>query len=125
MKVLLADNSYLILDRLQEMLGKFPEVEIVGKLSTGTDALNALRILKPDLAIVDNRMPGLSGLKVLDEIRKENKVVRFVILTFYSSAFYRQLAMQSGADHFFSKIDEFEKVSEVVAEMLSSKEYEK
>jgi two-component system response regulator YesN len=125
MKVLLADNSYLILERLQEMLVKFPEVEIAGQFSNGLDALNALKTLHPDLAIVDNRMPGLSGLKVLEEIRKENKGVRFVILTFYSSVFYRQLAMQLGADHFFSKIDEFEKVSEVVAEMLASKHYEK
>ena len=118
MKVLLADDSDLILERLQQMLSPNPEVEIVGSFKNGNDTLAALRVLKPDLAIVDIKMPGLSGLEVLHEIRKEDSSVKFIILTFYSSDNYRKLAIRSGADYFFSKVDDFEKIPLVVNELL-------
>jgi DNA-binding NarL/FixJ family response regulator len=117
MKVLLADDSDLILERLQEMLGLHKQVEIVGSFQNGTDTLEAIRNLKPDLAIVDIKMPGLSGLDVLKEIRKVDKMVKFIILTFYSSDSYRQMAIQEGTNYFFSKVEDFEKVSQVVAEL--------
>jgi len=119
MRVLLADDSVLILEWLQDTLGLNKKVEIVGSFKNGIDALKALRTLKPDLAIVDFKMPGLNGLEVLKEIRKENKILKFIILTYYSLENYRQVAMQAGADYFFSKVDDFEKVSIVVNEMIA------
>jgi len=118
MRVLLADDSVLILEWLQDTLGVNKQVEIVGSFKNGIDTLNALRTLKPDLAIVDFKMPGLNGLEVLKEIRKENKILKFIILTYYSLDNYRQVALNAGADYFFSKADDFEKVSLVVKEML-------
>ena len=119
MRVLLADDSVLILEWLQDTLGMNKQVEIVGSFKNGIDTLKALKTLKPDLAIVDFKMPGLNGLEVLKEIRKENKILKFIILTYYSLDNYRQVAMQSGADYFFSKVDDFEKVSIVVEEMVA------
>jgi DNA-binding NarL/FixJ family response regulator len=118
MKVLLADDSGLILERLEEMLSIYDQAEIVASLKNGTEALEAIRLLKPDLAIVDIKMPGLSGLEVLTTIRKEDKTIKFIIFTFYASEYCRQLAIQLGADYFFSKVDEFDKVSQVVAGMV-------
>jgi len=121
MRVLIADDSDLIRDRLQQMLRNFGQVEIVGSYNNGTQTLEGLLLLKPDLAIVDYKMPGLSGLEVLKGIRKETTAIKIVILTFYSSDYYRQLAMQYGADYFFSKVDEFEKISVLVAALIENK----
>ena len=118
MKVLLADDSGLILERLEEMLSIYEQAEIVASLKNGAETLEAIRVLKPDLAIVDIKMPGLTGLEVLNEIRKEDDNIKFIILTFYSSEYYRQLALQAGADYFFNKADDFDKVSMVVEEMI-------
>ena len=119
-RVLLADDSDLILERLQQMLRLNPQVEIAGMFKDGPKTLEALKILKPDLAIVDVKMPGLSGLEVLHEIRKEDSLLKFMILTFYSSENYRKLAMSYGADYFFSKVDDFEKISPVVNELAKT-----
>jgi DNA-binding NarL/FixJ family response regulator len=118
MKVLLADDSGLILERLQEMIKMYDNTEIVGALKDGAETLQALKTLKPDLAIVDIKMPGLSGLEVLTEIRKEDKTLKFIILTFYSSEYFRRLAIQHGADYFFNKVDDFDKLALVVAGMV-------
>lgn len=125
MRILLADDSALILERLQEMLSVFGQVEIVGSLKNGTETLDALRILKPDLAIVDIKMPGLSGLEVLTQFRKENSSVKFIMLTFYCSGYYKQMALQAGTDYFFNKVDDFEKVSQVVAELVAEENMER
>jgi len=121
MRVLIADDSDLIRDRLQQMLRQFAQVEVVGSYNNGTQTLEALLLLKPDLAIVDYKMPGLSGLEVLKGIRKDSAPIKIIILTFYSSDYYRQLAMQYGADYFFSKVDEFEKISALIAEWSVNK----
>ena len=120
MKVLFGDDSVLILDRLEELLCKYQHVEIVGALKNGNDTLDALLKLNPDLAIIDLKMPGLSGLEVLHEIRKVNKSLKIIILTFFAIDSYKKLAIREGADYFFSKVDDFDKVSLVVAEMLLS-----
>ena len=125
MKVLLADDSEMMLEALQEMLSPFSQVEIVAACKNGTDALEAIRSLKPDLAIVDLKMPGLTGIEVLTEIRKENQFTIFIILTLYSTLYYRQLAMEAGADYFFSKADDFDNIAGVVEEMVREEYREK
>ena len=125
MRVLLADDSDLILVRLQSMVSSYEQVEIVASCNNGTDTLKALRTLEPDLAIVDIKMPGLSGLEVVKEIRKENKTIKFIILTFYPSQYYRKLAIQAGANYFFSKVDDFEKVSRLIADLVEKEEIRK
>jgi DNA-binding NarL/FixJ family response regulator len=120
MRIILADDSDLILDRLQEMLCVYSTAEIVASLKNGTEALAAIRTMEPDLVILDIDMPGLTGLQVLKEIRKEkkNNIPKFIILTLYSSVYYREMAIAAGADYFFSKADDFEKIGEVVGGMI-------
>ena len=125
MKVLLADDSELILERLKEVLYSFEQVEVVASVKNGSEALAALRLLKPDLAIIDIRMPGLSGLEVLNRIRKENKIIKVIIFTLYSSDFYRQLSDLLGANYFLSKVDDFDKMALIVSEMILKQDKDK
>ena len=125
MRVILADDSELILVRLQQMLSTFPQAELLGSYIDGLQTLNAMKKQKPDLAIIDIKMPWMSGLDVLKEIRKEDKNIKIILLSFYSSDYYRQMASQLGADYFFSKSDEFEKLEIKVGEMVLDEEKER
>ncbi len=119
MRIVIADDSILIRDRLQDVLRSFSQVEVVGAFNNGTDALEALHTMKPELAIVDIKMPGLSGLEVLKQTRLENKTLQFIILTLHGTEYYRQQAIDAGANYFFSKVDDFEKVELVINDMLN------
>jgi len=114
---LIADDSEMMLDRLQQMLFSLEDVEVVGSCRNGPDALAALHELKPDLAILDNKMPGLKGIDVIREVRKEDCKVKLMLLTFYANSYYRQQAMNAGADYFFSKSEDFEKIPEVIMQL--------
>lgn len=120
MRVIIADDSDMIRERLQQMLCSNMKVQLVGSFRNGLDALDAMRTLNPDLAIIDIKMPGKSGLGILKEIRDENISVKILMLTFYSSEFYRQQAMKNGADYFLSKVDDFEKIPAVIDRILIS-----
>ena len=122
MKVLIAYDTNLIRERLQEMVSVSRQLEVVGSFANGTDTLEGLRTLKPDLAIIGLEMTGLNGIEVLKEIRKENSSLVYIILTLFSSEFYREMAMEAGADYFFSKPDDFKKVARVMVEMVMKEE---
>jgi len=117
MKVLLADDSELMIERLQQMLKGIDQVEVVGSVDNGIDALNSLRNLNPDLAILDFNMPGLNGAEVINAYKKENKSVIFMMMTFQSQGYYKHLAEQAGSDYFFNKADDFETIGHIVAEL--------
>jgi len=120
MRVVIADDSNLTLEWLAEMLGRYNQIELVAKCGNGTETLDALRNLKPDIAIVDYRMPGLNGIEVLREIRKTDSGLKFILLTFFAFDNYRKMAMEAGADYFFSKVDDFEFLSCLMAELVAN-----
>jgi two-component system, response regulator YesN len=122
MKVLIAYDTNLIRERLKEMVSVSQQLEVVGSFANGTDTLEGLRTLKPDLAIIGLEMTGLNGIEVLKEIRKENSSLVYIILTLFSSEFYREMATEAGADYFFSKPDDFKKVARVMVEMVMKEE---
>jgi len=107
MRVGIADDSALIREKLQEIISASKEVEIVG----------ALRNPKPSLTNVNIKMVGLNGLEVLTEISKENKSLHFINLTLHATEYYQQSVMESGADYFFSKVNDFEKIELAIDEM--------
>ncbi len=118
--MIIADDSTIMLDRLQQLLLGLKGVELVGAFGNGTDALSALQMLKPDLAILDNKMPGMKGVDIIREIRKEDSKMKLVLLTFYTDTYYREQAMNAGADYFFSKSDDFEKIPELVDQLRNN-----
>jgi len=109
-----------MLDRPQQMLVSLEDVEVIGSFRNGADALAALHELKPDLVVLDNKMPGLKGVDVIAVIRKENAKVKLILLTLFANKYYRQQAMNAGADFFFSKSEDFEKIPEVIMQLKNN-----
>jgi DNA-binding NarL/FixJ family response regulator len=122
MKVLIADDSRLMRERIRETISIFSSVEIVSETETGLQTLEELFKHNPDLAILDIRMPDRNGLEILKEYRKKNKKTIIVILTNYAYDQYKDRAFENGADYFFSKSEDFDKISAVVAKILRDDE---
>lgn len=121
MKVFIADDSEVICERLKEMLSELSEIEIVGQAKDGIQATNLIEKLNPDVVILDIRMPGGNGIDVLENIKKDNPALIVIMLTNYPYPQYRKKCMKAGADYFFDKATEFERVTEVLKELIPSR----
>ena len=117
MKIFIADDSAVLRERLVEMLSELPGIEIVGYAQDVPEALTSIKKLNPDVVILDIRMPGGSGIDVLQEIKKDKQAPVVIILTNYPYPQYRKKCLGLGADYFFDKSTEFEKVTEVFKQM--------
>jgi CheY-like chemotaxis protein len=114
-KVLVVDDSNAIRERLVAMLKELPFVRDVWEASDGGSALELVRERGPAVVVLDVRMPGgASGLDVLPQMKAANGATVIIVLTNHPTEHHRQQAKALGADHFFDKSGDFQRVCDVV-----------
>ena len=119
MRVLIADDSRLLVERLKVVLDKVPDIKIVGQAETGAEAFEAIRTLAPDVVILDLCMPGGSGIDVLNGIRRDQLNCIVIVLTGYGEPQYRKRCLEGGATYFLDKATEFETVADVLRNLAA------
>lgn len=117
MKVLVADDSQPIRKRLVERLLRLSGV-IVEEAVDAAEAIRSTDTFKPDVAVLDIRMPSGGGIKVLGAIKRQRPDTTVIMMTNYPYAQYRRKCLESGADFFFDKSSEFEQVAETVCALI-------
>jgi DNA-binding NarL/FixJ family response regulator len=118
MKVLIADDSDVIVQRLITMLTEIKGIEIADQAGTVEAASKAVASLRPDVVILDMHMPGGSGLDVLKSMKQDSVTSTVIVLTNFAYPQYRKRCLQNGAEFFFDKSTEFEKVGEVLQGLM-------
>ena len=73
-RVLIADDHVTVREGLAAMIGRQPDMMVVGEAANGREALDLWRKHRPDVALVDLRMPMLDGVGAIDEIRGQDAV---------------------------------------------------
>ena len=122
MKVLIADDSTELRERIVDMISEEGSIEMVGQAENVPEAINAIRELKPDVIILDIRMPGGCGIDVLNTIEKNGRIPVVIMLTNYPYPQYRKKCFDAGADFFFDKSSEFEKLIDVLQRVPSGED---
>ncbi len=121
MRILIVDDSSVIRDRLKILLSDIPGVVVVGTASSGPEAVDQFEHLRPDVILLDIRMPGGSGIDALSEIKQRDPSTVVVILTNYPDDQYRRLCEAAGADFFLDKSTEFERMPEVIRQLMEGR----
>jgi two-component system, NarL family, response regulator DesR len=102
-RILLAEDQAMVRGALATLLGLEEDIEVIAEASSGEEALAAAREQRPDVALLDIEMPGMSGLEAADAIGRELPDVRVLILTTFGRPGYLRRAMESGAAGFLLK----------------------
>jgi len=118
MKLLIADDSDVFVQRLVRALDEISGVEIVGRARTGAEALQALRDLHPELVILDISMPNGTGIDVLEGMKREKLGPTTIVLTNFVFPQYRRKCLQLGARFFFDKSAQFAEVRETLSGLI-------
>jgi DNA-binding NarL/FixJ family response regulator len=102
-RVLIAEDEDLMRAGLIEILTTDPDIEIIGEASTGREAVERARGLKPDVMLMDVRMPDLDGIAATRRVTREAPGVRVLILTTFEQDDYVFGALRAGASGFLLK----------------------
>ena len=103
MKIVIADDSDMLRERIKESLKNINDVEIVGEAKTGTEAVKIIQEKNPDFVLLDIKMPELNGIEVLKKIKHREKKIKVCIFTNYPYKQYQTKCAEEGADYFFDK----------------------
>ena len=109
-KVLVVDDSLIVREHLVTILNEITGTEIVGQAGTVAEAIGAIQKLRPNVVILDIRMPGGSGIDGLKWVKQAEVRPIVIILTNYPYPGYRQRCLRAGADFFLDKSTEFDQI---------------
>ncbi|HEX6329453.1 MAG TPA: response regulator transcription factor [Jiangellaceae bacterium] len=102
-RVLIADDDDLMRAGLVELLSNDPTIVIVGQAATGREAVEQAADLKPDVVLMDVRMPDLDGIAATSELSRKVPTARVLILTTFEQDDYIFGALRAGASGFLLK----------------------
>lgn len=123
MKVFIADDSEEACNRLARLLGMIDGVFIEGKAHNIMDAISSVHRLKPDVLLLDIRMQDGSGLEVLKAVKLLSPPPIVMMMTNQPIVQYRTKYIAEGADYFFDKATDLNKVFAICSGLNASRKY--
>jgi two-component system nitrate/nitrite response regulator NarL len=101
--MLLVDDHPFVREGIRSYLSDFADIEIVGEASSGQEALHLTKEHRPDLILLDINMPGMNGLEVVGQLRKNLPQIKILVLTVHNSREYVMHVAKSGAQGYLLK----------------------
>lgn len=103
-RVVLADDEHLVRTALRAILGAEPGVEVVGEAATGAEAVSVVRAVRPDVVLMDVRMPEVDGIRATERILAgTDDPPRVIVVTTFENDAYVYDALRAGASGFLLK----------------------
>jgi DNA-binding NarL/FixJ family response regulator len=102
-RVLIADDHPVVRDGIRAVLGTQPDLEVIGEATTGSEAVDLARNLRPDVILMDLQMPRLDGPGAIAQIRARDPHARVLVLTTYDTDGDITRAVEAGATGYLLK----------------------
>jgi two-component system NarL family response regulator len=102
-RVLIVEDHHVVREGLVALLKVAGGLEVVGEAADGVQAIAQFRMCKPDITLIDLRLPRLSGVDVIERIRMETPQARFIVLTTYDGDEDIYRALKAGARAYLLK----------------------
>ncbi|MFG2719654.1 response regulator [Streptomyces sp. NPDC048416] len=102
-KVLIVDDQMMVREGFSVLLGAQPDIEVVGEAVDGREAVAQVQALRPDVVLMDIRMPGMNGIEATREIVAADASSKVLVLTTFDLDEYVYQALRAGASGFLLK----------------------
>ncbi len=119
-RVVLVDDHPHVLSAFGRLLGS--SCEVVGSLSNGHEAIEAVMTLRPDVLVADLMMPGLDGLEVCRRVKHAAPETAVVIVTAFADAEIEKVALAAGASAFIPKHEAADALERTVQRIFAEKQ---
>lgn len=102
-RILCVDDHRIVREGLALIIGRQPDMEVVGTASSGEEAVELFARFKPDITLMDLNLRGMSGLDAIKAIRLQESRARIVVLTMHNGEEYIHRALEAGAASYVLK----------------------
>jgi two-component system NarL family response regulator len=102
-RVLCVDDHRVVREGIAALIGRQPDMEVVGAAATGAQAIELYRLHRPDVTLMDLQIPVISGLEAIQAIRAEHRSARIIVLTMYHGDEDIYRALHAGAATYLLK----------------------
>jgi DNA-binding NarL/FixJ family response regulator len=116
--ILIVDDSDLVRERIAALCSESENAGTIYQAKDSEEAYKLFNLYSPELVILDLQIPGDNGIKVLENLRKQNRKVKIVILTNYPYDQYRKRCMELGAEYFLEKSPDMNRIPEICNELV-------
>ena len=122
-RVLLADDHSIVLAGLRRLVEESEEMEVVAEAADGREAIQKIRELEPDVAVIDLSMPEIDGLEVINQIHPEYPDLPIIVLTMHAENQYVVRAIEAGAMGYITKQSAPEHLVHAIVKVNSASRY--
>jgi DNA-binding NarL/FixJ family response regulator len=120
-QVIVVDDHPVVRHGIVSMLRYEGDIEVVGEAADGVEALRLIGELRPDVVLIDLRMPQMSGVEVMKQARAQGLAVRFLVLTTYDTDEYIAPALSAGAQGYLLKDTPPEELARAVRMLMQGR----
>jgi two-component system, NarL family, response regulator len=122
-RIMLADDHEVVREGLAAILGRRDDFEVVAEVGDGEAAVETWRRLKPDVALLDLRMPKLEGVEAIRQIRKLDPDAKLIILTTYDGDEDIYQGLRAGAKGYLLKDTPREQIVDAIHAVIAGRTY--
>ena len=117
--IVIAEDQRMLLGALASLLDLEEDMQVVGKATNGEDAIKMVKLLKPDVCIMDIEMPAKSGLEAAEEIKELD--CKVIILTTFARAGYFERALKAGVSGYMLKDGPSEELASSIRSVMAGR----
>jgi DNA-binding NarL/FixJ family response regulator len=122
-RIVVVDDHPLFRKGLQEMIHSDGTFAVCGEASNASEAMEVIRKLRPDMAIVDLSLPGANGIELIKNIRAEFPKLPILVLSMHDESLYALRSLRAGADGYVMKHEAMANVIEAIREVFHGRPY--
>ncbi len=122
-RVLIVDDHPMVAEGIQSLLESYDEIDVVGTLSNGQEAVDQTTYLQPDVILMDLNMPGLGGLSATELILERLPDTRILILSMHDSPEYISTALSHGARGYILKDVPTDEIKQAIDAVMRGEKY--
>jgi DNA-binding NarL/FixJ family response regulator len=122
-RLLIVDDHPLFRKGLEELIHSDPEFAVCGEAGNAPEAMDVIRKLNPDMAIVDLSLPGANGIELIKNTRAEFPKLPILVLSMHDESLYAVRALRAGADGYVMKHEAMANVIQAIREVFNGRPY--
>ena len=122
-RIVIIDDHPLFRKGLEQLIHSDSAFAVCGEANNGSEAMNVIRKLNPDLAIVDLSLPGANGIELIKNIRAEFPKLPILVLSMHDESLYALRALRAGAEGYVMKHEAMANVIQAIHEVFNGRPY--